>query len=225
MKLIHILIASALAATPVAASAQSAPAALAPDSVQEAVATLVVSNFQAGMSQMFAELRSMGVNIDSAQVAGQVIARLGEPYSQAAHQGAAQALSRAVDAASRNAESAYLAEAAALPGVTALPSGVLMRTDAPGTGASPVPTDNIVFHYRGSLSDGSVFDESFSGEPLTGLASAMVPGLVEALQHMNAGGKYTVWLPSALAYGPRGASGVIPPNAPLKFEIELLEIK
>ncbi len=217
--------AAALTAIPVAAGAQSVNAPLAADSVQEAVSTLVVSNFQSGMSQMFAELRTMGLNVDSARVAQDVIARLGEPYSQTAHREAAQALSRAVDAASRQAETDYLAAAAAIPGVRALPSGVLMLTEVPGTGASPAPTDTIVFHYRGTLSDGTVFDESFGGEPLTGLASAMVPGLVEALQQMSAGGKYTVWLPSALAYGARGASGVIPPNAPLKFDIELLEIK
>lgn len=203
--------------------APAAPAA-APDSLTEAAATLIVSNFQAGMSQMFGELHQMGVDVDSATVVNMVVARLGQPYSNEAHREAARTLSAAVERASVAREQAFLAAAAARPGARTLPGGLVIETLREGTGATPAATDTVTFHYTGKLADGTVFDDSTSGEPLTGPVAGLVAGMTQGLQQMKAGGKYVLTMPSELGYGQRGAGGVIPPNAPLEFTIELLGV-
>lgn len=221
MKKALMIAAGALMAPAAAFAAAPAPA----DSLTEAAATMIVSNFQAGMSQMFSQLHGMGVDVDSATVVDMVIARLGEPYSNEAHRAAATTLTRAVERAATAQENAFLAAAAARPGARTLPSGLVIETLREGTGATPTAADTVVFHYTGKLADGTVFDDSTAGEPLTGPAGGMVAGMTEGLQQMKTGGKYVLTMPSALGYGERGAGGVIPPNAPLEFTIELLEVK
>ena len=77
----------------------------------------------------------------------------------------------------------------------------------------------------GTLIDGTVFDSSVErGEPATFGVTQVIPGWVEALQMMKAGSKWRLYIPSALAYGPNGAGGVIGPNATLIFDVELLEV-
>ncbi len=221
MKKTLAIAAAALAAPFAAVAAAPEPS----DSLTEAAATLIVSNFQAGMSQMFSQLHSMGVDVDSATVVDMVITRLGNPYSNEAHRAAAMTLSRAVERAAAAQESAFLAAAAARPGARSLPSGLIFETLREGSGATPSAADTVVFHYTGKLVDGTVFDDSTGGEPLTAPAGGMVAGMTEGLLMMKAGGKYVLTMPSELGYGRRGAGGVIPPNAPLEFTVELLEVK
>ena len=95
-----------------------------------------------------------------------------------------------------------------------------------GTGANPKATDQVTVHYTGKLIGGKVFDSSVKrGQPTTFPLNRVIPGWTEGLQLMKQGGKAIFYIPSDLAYGARGAGGVIPPNATLIFEVELLEIK
>ncbi len=105
-------------------------------------------------------------------------------------------------------------------------SGLQYKILRAGSGASPKATDTVVTQYRGSLIDGTVFDESYKrGEPTTFPVNGVIKGWTEALQLMNVGAKWQLVIPSELAYGERGAGQMIQPNATLVFEIELLEIK
>ena len=94
-----------------------------------------------------------------------------------------------------------------------------------GTGASPKPTDAVRVHYRGTLMDGTEFDSSYKrNEPATFPLNRVIPCWTQGVQRMKVGGKAELVCPPELAYGERGAGGTIPPNATLRFEIELLEI-
>ncbi|KYG81435.1 FKBP-type peptidyl-prolyl cis-trans isomerase FkpA/FKBP-type peptidyl-prolyl cis-trans isomerase FklB [Roseivirga ehrenbergii] len=119
----------------------------------------------------------------------------------------------------------FLAENATKPGVQTTASGLQYKVIQEGTGASPKAEDTVTIHYTGKLLDGTVFDSSVGGEPLTYPVGQFIQGWIEGLQLMKLGGKMELYIPSNLAYGERGISGAIPPNAALIFEIELLEIK
>ncbi len=104
-------------------------------------------------------------------------------------------------------------------------SGLQYEVIKEGEGASPKPTDKVMVHYEGKLIDGTVFDSSVDrGEPATFGVTQVIPGWVEALQLMKVGAKWRLFIPSALAYGPQGAGGVIGPNQTLIFDVELLQI-
>lgn len=119
---------------------------------------------------------------------------------------------------------AYLDTAAAKPGATKTASGLVYQETLAGTGASPVATDTVKVHYRGTLLDGSEFDSSIArGEPVEFGLGRVIPCWTEGLQKMKVGGKATLVCPSDLAYGDRGRPS-IPPGATLVFEIELLDI-
>jgi peptidyl-prolyl cis-trans isomerase A (cyclophilin A) len=94
-----------------------------------------------------------------------------------------------------------------------------------GNGEKPTATSNVKVHYTGMLLDGKVFDSSVQrGEPISFGLNQVIKGWTEGVQLMPIGSKYKFYIPSNLAYGERGAGGVIPPNADLIFEIELLGI-
>jgi FKBP-type peptidyl-prolyl cis-trans isomerase len=94
-----------------------------------------------------------------------------------------------------------------------------------GTGNKPVATSNVKVHYTGMFLDGKVFDSSVQrGETIDFGLNQVIKGWTEGVQLMNEGSKYKFYIPSNLAYGERGAGGVIPPNADLIFEIELIKI-
>jgi FKBP-type peptidyl-prolyl cis-trans isomerase len=96
-----------------------------------------------------------------------------------------------------------------------------------GTGTKVMAGDSVSVHYKGMLTDGNVFDESFKrGQPITFIAGAgmVIPAWDEALLKMSKGSKAVIVLPSKLGYGPQG-SGPIPPFAPLVFEMEVVGIK
>jgi len=120
---------------------------------------------------------------------------------------------------------ALLAKNAKKEGVTTTASGLQYEVLTNGTGATPVETDQVTVHYHGTLVDGTVFDSSVErGQPATFPVNGVIPGWVEALQLMNVGSKYKLYIPSDLAYGERGAGGSIGPNETLIFEVELLSI-
>jgi FKBP-type peptidyl-prolyl cis-trans isomerase FklB len=119
---------------------------------------------------------------------------------------------------------AFLAANKSKPGVQTLPSGIQYIVLKDGTGKQPKATDEVKVHYHGTLMNGTVFDSSVDrGEPATFRLDQVIPGWTESVQKMKEGSKWRVFIPSDLAYGPRG-SGPIGPNATLIFEIELLKV-
>ncbi|WP_255718290.1 MULTISPECIES: FKBP-type peptidyl-prolyl cis-trans isomerase [unclassified Rubrivivax] len=119
-----------------------------------------------------------------------------------------------------------LKAAAAEPGAVVTASGLIYRSLKDGSGASPTATDTVRVHYRGTLVDGKEFDSSYRrGEPIEFPLNRVIPCWTEGVQKMKAGGKAKLTCPSTIAYGERGAGGVIPPNATLQFEVELLGIR
>ena len=107
-----------------------------------------------------------------------------------------------------------------------LPSGVKIVHTTVGTGANPVATDKVKVHYRGTLADGKEFDSSYKrNAPATFPLNRVVPCWTEGMQKIKVGGKATLTCPPATAYGAAGAGGVVPPNATLTFEVELLAIE
>ncbi len=131
-------------------------------------------------------------------------------------------------AAAENAKkaTAFLKANAAKKGVKTLPSGLQYRVITEGKGASPKAESTVEVNYKGTLIDGTEFDSSYKrGEPVSFPVGGVIPGWTEALQLMKEGSKWELVIPPALAYGERGAPPVIPPNAALIFEIELLKIK
>ena len=120
---------------------------------------------------------------------------------------------------------AYLAENAAKEGVITTESGLQYEVMVAGSGAKPTAADQVTVHYHGMLTDGTVFDSSVDrGEPAQFGVTQVIPGWIEALQLMSVGDKWKLTIPSALAYGDRGAGGLIGPNATLVFEVELIGI-
>lgn len=120
----------------------------------------------------------------------------------------------------------FLAENREKEGVITLASGLQYKVLTMGTGKKPKATDTVTVNYRGTFIDGTEFDNSYRrGEPATFALNGVIKGWMEALQLMSVGSKWQVWIPSELAYGERGAGQVIPPNATLVFEVELLSVK
>ncbi|NMM81274.1 peptidylprolyl isomerase [Acidovorax sp. SRB_14] len=114
---------------------------------------------------------------------------------------------------------------AAAPVTTA--SGLVYESLKDGTGASPKASDTVRVHYRGTFPDsGKEFDSSIArGQPIEFPLTGVIPCWTEGVQKMKVGGKAKLTCPPAIAYGARGAGGVIPPNATLNFEVELVGIK
>ena len=110
--------------------------------------------------------------------------------------------------------------------VTTTASGLQYEVLTEGNGgAHPSATDQVTVHYKGTLTDGKVFDSSYDrGKPATFPLNRVIPGWTEGVQLMTVGSKYKFTIPSNLGYGAAGAGGVIPPNATLVFEVELLKI-
>lgn len=110
-------------------------------------------------------------------------------------------------------------------GVVTLPSGLQYQVLQKGNGAKPTASDKVKCHYHGTLINGNVFDSSVQrGEPAVFGVSQVIPGWVEALQMMEVGSKWRLFIPSDLAYGEHGAGEAIEPNSALVFDVELLDI-
>ena len=116
---------------------------------------------------------------------------------------------------------AFLAENARKPGITTTASGLQYEVLQAGQGAKPSATATVTVNYRGTLIDGHEFD---SGNGVSFPLNRVIPGWTEGLQLMQEGAKYRFFIPAELAYGERGAGALIPPNAALIFEVELVKV-
>lgn len=130
------------------------------------------------------------------------------------------------DTNGKQAGAAFLAENAKKPGVVTLPDGLQYKVITQGTGPKPTSKDMVTVNYSGTLINGKEFDSSYSrGEPATFPVSGVIPGWTEALQLMNKGSTWMLYIPASLAYGEHGAPPVIGPNETLIFKVELLDVK
>lgn len=102
-------------------------------------------------------------------------------------------------------------------------TGLIYRVDKEGSGPKPTTNDRVKVYYKGSFTDGKVFDQTQEGSPAVFNVTGVIPGWVEGLQLMSKGAKFTFVIPANLAYGERGNQG-IPPGSTLVFEVELLDI-
>ncbi len=104
-------------------------------------------------------------------------------------------------------------------------TGVQIRTIKAGTGDPIKATDGAIIEYEGRLADGTVFDSTEGRGPAGMIPSQVIPGMSEALQKMQEGGRYTIRIPSDLGYGPAGAGeGKIPPNSELVFDVSVKQV-
>ncbi len=130
----------------------------------------------------------------------------------------------AAEANTKKAEE-FLADNGKQDGVVTLASGLQYKVLTSGEGVSPKAESKVQVHYRGTLIDGTEFDSSYKrGTPASFPVNGVIRGWTEALQLMKEGDKWQLAIPAQLAYGDRGAPPVIPPNAALVFEVELLKV-
>ncbi|MDR2404341.1 MAG: FKBP-type peptidyl-prolyl cis-trans isomerase [Spirochaetaceae bacterium] len=122
-------------------------------------------------------------------------------------------------------ETVFLAENGAKPGVYTTASGLQYEVIVEGTGPKPGVDSMVEVHYEGAFLDGTVFDSSYvRNEPARFSLEGVIPGWAEGIILMSQGSTYRLFIPSALAYGERGAGSTIPPNSALIFKVELLSI-
>ena len=120
---------------------------------------------------------------------------------------------------------AFLAENKTKPGVITTASGLQYIVLKEGTGPKPTATDKVKCDYEGKLLDGTVFDSSIKqGKPIEFAVNGVIPGWTEALQLMNTGSKYRLFIPSSLAYGDQQMGPDIKPGSTLIFDVDLIEI-
>ena len=121
---------------------------------------------------------------------------------------------------------ATLAAAAKEPGAKVTASGLVIRMIKAGTGSQPTPSSTVKVHYKGTFPDGREFDSSYKrGEPIEFPLNGVIKCWTEGVALMKVGGTAKLTCPSSIAYGSRGAGGVIPPNATLVFEVVLLGVR
>ena len=136
-----------------------------------------------------------------------------------------KALAEEAYAQNKNAGEAFLAENAKKDGVKVLPSGLQYQVIAEGNGKKPSATDRVECHYEGTLIDGTIFDSSIKrGEPAVFGVNQVIKGWVEALQLMQEGAKWRLYIPYDMAYGEHGAGEMIPPYSALIFDVELIKV-
>jgi FKBP-type peptidyl-prolyl cis-trans isomerase FklB len=120
---------------------------------------------------------------------------------------------------------AFLAENKAKPGVVTTATGLQYLILKEGTGPKPAVTDKVKCDYEGKLIDGTIFDSSIKqGKPIEFAVNGVIKGWTEALQLMNTGSKWRLFIPSELAYGDQQMGPDIKPGSTLIFDVELIEI-
>lgn len=123
------------------------------------------------------------------------------------------------------ASKAFIEKAASEPGAIKTESGAIVIPIKQGSGATPKADDTVTVHYKGTLTDGTVFDSSMDrGEPVTIPLNGVIKCWTEGVQKIKVGGKAKLVCPADVAYGNRGAPPNIKPGATLVFEVELLDI-
>lgn len=111
-------------------------------------------------------------------------------------------------------------------GVVTLPSGLQYKILQAGEGKKPTKTDTVTVDYEGTLLNGQIFDSSYvRGQPASFPVSAVISGWQEALQLMNTGATWMLYIPPQLAYGSAGAGSLIGPNETLVFKVHLISIQ
>ena len=134
-------------------------------------------------------------------------------------------LAEAAYAVNKEAGEKFLAENAKKEGVVTLPSGLQYQVLVEGNGKKPSATDRVQCHYEGTLIDGTIFDSSIKrGEPAVFGVNQGIRGWVEALQLMQEGAKWRLYIPCDMAYGEHGAGEMIPPYSALVFDVELIKV-
>lgn len=119
----------------------------------------------------------------------------------------------------------FLAENARREEITVTESGLQYEVLTAGSGATPSGSSKVSTHYEGKLIDGKVFDSSYQrGQPANFAVNGVIAGWTEALQMMEEGAKWRLYVPYHLAYGERGAGGLIGPYATLIFDVELISV-
>ena len=141
-------------------------------------------------------------------------------------QAKAQAEREKAMAENAEASAKWLAEVETMEGVKKTESGILYRIDREGSEVMATEdTDVVLVNYEGKTSDGEVFDSSYErGEPISFPLNRVIKGWTEGMKLVGVGGQITLWIPSELAYGERGAGANIGPNQALEFKVELLEV-
>ena len=179
------------------------------------VAGLALLALQAGAQQAAADAQS------SASAANRAEA-LSNPHPSPRQR--AELQKAALAGQNQQSGDSLLASNASRAGVTVLPSGVQYRVLKAGSGKRPLETSSVLARYKGTLTDGSVFDQTDSKAPAQLQVAGLLPGLKEAVKLMPVGSQWQVVVPPQLGYGARGAEGV-GPNAVLTYVVELVGIK
>ncbi len=118
----------------------------------------------------------------------------------------------------------FFEENAGKEGIISLPSGLQYKVLTEGNGAKPTAEDIVRVYYKGTKTDGSIFEETEQGKPAEFPLNRVIRGWTEGIQLMPVGSKYIFYIPSDLAYGERGSAPAIAPNETLVFEVELVDI-
>ena len=127
-------------------------------------------------------------------------------------------------AANKEAGEKFLEANKAKNGVNVTESGLQYKIIATGNDNKAGAEDAVLVNYKGTLIDGTVFDQTDEGEPIELSLNRVIPGWTEGLQLVGEGGKVELYIPSELAYGEQGAGSVIEPNSVLVFEVEIVEV-
>jgi FKBP-type peptidyl-prolyl cis-trans isomerase FklB len=163
---------------------------------------------------------------------GNVLMQVPSPYTEDELRGALDEINRQVQRMQKQQANAmaaagetFLQQNATRPEVTTTATGLQYEVLQEGNGRKPTRNDTVRVHYHGTLVDGTVFDSSVErGESIEFAVSGVISGWTEALQLMQEGARYKLFIPHQLAYGASGAGGVIGPYSTLIFEVELLNV-
>ena len=173
------------------------------------IKNMSVEDFVKGMNDVLAGVKTEMTHAEAQQVVNEHFRTLAEEaYAQ-----------------NKKAGEVFLADNAHKEGVTVLPSGLQYEVIAEGDGKKPLATDRVQCHYEGTLIDGTIFDSSIKrGEPAVFGVNQVIKGWVEALQLMQEGAKWRLYIPYDMAYGEHGAGEMIPPYSALIFDVELIKV-